>query len=192
MRYLKIFATLVVIVIGLVVWIGFYLSPQSRLVSADAIVVISGGETDERVAEGVQLFNHNLAPVMIMSGAARDAGPSNAEAMKQIAIRQGVSEDKIIIEENAQDTIGNAKYVKDLIEQNKIQSIILVTSPYHQRRAYITFHQYLGDQFTIINHSSADSAWRKNGWWRDAWARQLTWQELQKNFYLTFLFKPAP
>ena len=178
-----------VIIAGGIVGCGFYLSPQTPLRPADAIVVISGGETDLRVKEGVQLFHADWAPLLVMSGAARDEGESNAEAMKRLAIGLGVPDDKILLEKEARNTLDNAKRTRDLLSEHQIESIILITSPYHQRRAYINFRHYLGPTVTIINHSAADSAWRKNGWWRESWARQLTLSELQKILYLSVVFK---
>lgn len=172
------------IFIGLIVSAGFYLSPQGELKKADAIVVVSGGETDLRVKEGVKLFSESWAPLMIMSGAARDEGVSNAKAMQQLAVAQGVSEESVLIEEESANTIENAQFVRDIIRENDIESIILVTSPYHQRRAYISFQTFLEGEVTIINHSAEDSAWRKNGWWQESWSRYLTFSELQKIVYL--------
>ena len=178
-----------VMLAGLILAVGFYLSPQNQLSHANAIVVISGGETQERVAEGVKLFQQDWAPLMIMSGAARDEGISNAVTMQRLAVASGVPADKILLEEEARDTVGNAKNVRNLVGEHGIGSIILVTSPYHQRRAMLTFRHFLGGSFPIINHSSTDSAWRKNGWWTNPWARQLTWTELQKIAYLPLLFR---
>ncbi|MDD5605849.1 MAG: YdcF family protein [Patescibacteria group bacterium] len=170
--------------ITLVVGAGFYLSPQNALTPADAIVVVSGGETDLRVAEGAKLFNEQWAPLMIMSGAARDEGTSNALMMRQLAIQAGVPAEAILLEEEAETTLENAQYVRDIVRNNHIGSIILVTSPYHQRRAYLSFRAFLGNDIQIINHSATDSAWRKNGWWEEQWGRYLTFSELQKIVYL--------
>lgn len=184
MRYLIGLLIVVGVFIGLVLSAGFYLSPQNTLKPVDAIVVVSGGETNLRVEEGVRLFQQEFAPLIIMSGAARDEGVSNALAMKQMAIAGGVPEASILIEEESQNTLQNAQYVQDIVNDNQIHSIILVTSPYHQRRAYISFREFLGDDIEIINHSAADSAWRKNGWWSASWSRYLTFSELQKIVYL--------
>jgi len=170
------------------VGLGFYLSPQNELDKSDVIVVISGGETEERVQEGVRLFQDEWAPLIIVSGAARDEGVSNAIMMKQMAVNLGVAVSNIIVEEEAQTTLENAKYVADIVKSKNIDSIILVTSPYHQRRAYLNFRYFLGSDFKIINHSAEDSAWRKNGWWNSSWGRHLTLIELQKIIYSNLLF----
>ena len=167
---------------------GFFLSPQNPLEKADAIVAISGGETHQRVAEAVELFKQGWAPLLIMSGAARDEGISNATSMKLIAISLGVPKEKVLTEEAATSTLDNAKFVRDIIKNQKFTKIILVTSPYHQRPASLAFAKYLkGLPVKIINHSSTDSMWRKNGWWQDDWARYLTLSELQKIIYTWLL-----
>lgn len=169
---------------GGVIGAGFFLSPQNALEKSDVIIAISGGETRQRVAEAVQLYKDDWAPLLIMSGAARDDGPSNALTMQNMAIAAGVPKNKILIEESAVNTAANAKFVQDIIQDNKFTKVILVTSPYHQRRASLAFTKALqGLPVKIINHSSTDSIWRKNGWWWDEWARELTWSEIQKTIY---------
>ncbi len=170
--------------LAFVIGVGFYLSPQDVLERADAIVIISGGETSARIKEGVEMYQAGWSGLLIVSGAARDEGISNALAMQQIAVGLGVPEEDIITEDEAQTTVGNAQHTRDIIGERNIDSIILITSPYHQRRAYLTFRYFLGDDFVIINHSASDSAWRKNGWWESSWARYLTVSEIQKLIYL--------
>ena len=176
---------LIVLITIFVFGVGFFLSPQDQLEHSDVIVVISGGETEERVKEGVELYKNGWAPQLVMSGAARDEGIANAVSMKQIAVSQGVPTGNILIETQATDTIENAIKVKEIIKQEEISRIILVTSPYHQRRASLVFNKVFSDlSVEIINHSAQDSTWRKNGWWQQSWSRYLTLSELQKIIYL--------
>lgn len=189
MKWLFAFLVLITLVIlTATLGVGFFLAPQDKLEKSDAIVAISGGETAERTEEAVDLYKANYAPVLIFSGAARDEGTSNAQAMKQLAINAGVPEENILVEERAQDTFQNARFVREHVADKHIESIILVTSPYHQRRAYLTFRRFLGSEVKIINHSSTDSRWRKNGWWKDEWGKSLTISELQKIILLPIVF----
>jgi len=169
-----------------IVALGFYLSPQDQLQAADAIVVISGGETYSRTTEGIKLFQQNYAPVLIFSGNALDpTSISNAAAMKKIAIEEyDISPAAIIIEEQSNSTYENAVNLQPIFDQNHIQSIILVTSPYHQRRSKMTFQYVMGENFTIYNHSSTDDFWRKIAWWRNDRAIYLTTSELWKILYI--------
>lgn len=174
-----------VLVIGLIVGIGFYLSPQDKLKQADMIVAVSGGETEQRTMEAVRLYKKGMAGTILFSGAAEDkSGPSNAAAMKAIAVSEGVPARNILVEEESANTEQNALFSSKIIKNQQAKSIILVTSPYHQRRANLNFKDALGPGVEIINHSATDSSWRKNSWWTQDYTVQLTLSELQKNLYV--------
>jgi uncharacterized SAM-binding protein YcdF (DUF218 family) len=173
----------VLLVIFVPMAIAVYLSPQDSLTKTDAIVVVSGGDTDARITEGVKLYQQKWAPKLIFSGAAASGDVSNALAMKRIAVTSGIPADDILIEEDSKTTAENADFTTKVIQDNEIKSIILVTSPYHQRRAYTQFRASLGKDFVILNHSAKDTTWRKQGWWENANARFLTLAEIMKNFY---------
>ena len=174
-----------VVVLGAIFLFGasIYLSPQSKLEKADVIVVISGGDTDARINEGVALYMDGFSDKILFSGAAAEGEVSNASAMKNIAIRKGVPAKNILIEEDSRTTEENAQDVAKIVKSGGFKSIILVTSPYHQRRAYEAFRGALGKDFKIINHSAKDSQWRKADWWSNEQARFLTIGEIMKNLY---------
>lgn len=170
--------------VGAFFGVGYYLSPQSPLSKADTIVAISGGETDSRTAEAVKLYHDGWASNIIFSGAALDPnGPSNARAMARSAVAAGVPAVDIQLDEDAANTRQNAADVREIIRRQNYQSIILVTSPYHQRRAYIAFRRELGAQFFIVNHSSIDDQWRRSHWWATVYSRSITISEMQKIAY---------
>lgn len=173
----------VTLVIFVPMIIAVYLSPQSSLAKTDAIVVVSGGDTDSRISEGVKLYLQKWAPKLIFSGAAAEGDVSNALAMERIAITKGVPAEDILIEEKSKTTVENADFTAKIIHDNGYKSIILVTSPYHQRRAYTQFRNVLGKDFIILNHSAIDDTWAKKSWWENANARFLTVGEIMKNFY---------
>ena len=57
---------------------------------ADAIIALSGGDTNARANEAIRLYKLGWAPIIIFSGAAADpSGPSNAAAMRKIALGEG-------------------------------------------------------------------------------------------------------
>lgn len=165
--------------------IGFYLSPQSPLSRSDAIVAISGGETDARALEAIKLYQEGWAPNIIFSGAALDPnGPSNARAMEHLALQKGVPASAISLDETALNTDQNAAGVAKIIQTNQYHKIILVTSPYHQRRASTTFRDVIGPGVVILNHSTTDKNWRRSKWWASDYSRTLTYAELQKTLYV--------
>ncbi len=180
------------VVIGLlvmaIVLVSVYLTPDdlkqcsdvsnvdSSCMKADAIVVISGGNTATRTDEAIRLYNAGWADTLIVSGAAADtSGPSNAEVMKLQAVEAGVPEDAILVESFAQTTKQNAERTKELLVSAagaSMNRVILVTSPYHQRRANLEFTALAGDGITIINSPAPnDPDWSPlwwatpRGWW---------------------------
>jgi uncharacterized SAM-binding protein YcdF (DUF218 family) len=138
----------------------------------DAIVAISGGDTAARTAQAIELFENGWADLLIFSGAAQDkSGPSNAEAMKRQAIAAGVPSASILIDETSETTKQNAANATNLLEDNDIHSVILVTSAYHQRRAGLEFGQRAGNAIRVVNHPvTSDNQW--SPWW---WTTPTGW-----------------
>jgi len=149
---------------------------------ADAIVAISGGDTPARAQEAIALYQMGWADKLLFSGAAEDtSGPSNAEAMRLQALKAGVPVDAITLDEYALDTAGNAADLKNITQQQKLRHIILVTSPYHQRRASLEFQKALGSSVAIVNHpASNDRDWSPDHWWLSARSWWLAGSELVK------------
>jgi uncharacterized SAM-binding protein YcdF (DUF218 family) len=167
---------------------GFVLDPprQAPLPPSDAIVVISGDEQLARFREGLRLYRLGLGRYLVFSGAADDAASrSNADVMRDLAIQQGVSPNSILEEPQGQDTWGNAVYTRPLLEARGLTSVILVTSPYHLRRAQLTFEAAFKDSgIQVVAHAAPDSQWRKLSWWQEPETRRLTRSELEKLLYI--------
>jgi uncharacterized SAM-binding protein YcdF (DUF218 family) len=165
---------------------GFVLdTPQPAPEKSDAIVVISGDEQLARFAEGVNLYQQGLGRYLVFSGAAFDNGTSNADVMRSLAIARGIPPSAILEEPQGEDTWGNAVYTRQVLEDHGLDSAILVTSPYHLRRAKVTFDAaYAGSGIQLMVHAAPDSQWRKLSWWQQPETRRLTFTELQKLAYI--------
>src|SRR6218665_1217250 len=88
-----------IVIVALIVGLSIYLQPNSfvgcgatpiantQCDEADAVVVVSGGDTEARTQAGIELYKNGWANALVFSGAAYDkTGPSNAAAMAQQAI----------------------------------------------------------------------------------------------------------
>lgn len=150
--------------------------PQPGIIAecakADAIVVVSGGDTMARTSAGITLYREGWADALVLSGAAQDkTGPSNAAAMRQQAITQGVPETAIYIDEEALNTQQNAENAQTIFKDNGFTDIILVTSGYHQRRANIEFERRTDDVVVRNYPVTVDKDWgpywflTARGWW---------------------------
>lgn len=167
--------SLVVIIIS-IIGLSFYLSPDDlkscsakptsgKCVSVDAIVAISGGDTEARTNEAISFYKNGWGKLLVFSGAAQDkSGPSNAAAMRLIAIEAGVPSENILTEETSESTGENAENTSTILTNNRINSVILVTSAYHQRRAGLEFNKWSEGKIRIVNHPvKSDNQW--SGWW---------------------------
>jgi uncharacterized SAM-binding protein YcdF (DUF218 family) len=165
---------------------GFLLdAPQPAPQVSDAIVVISGDEQMARFAEGLNLYQQGFGRYLVFSGAAFDNGTSNADVMRGLAVERGVPDAAILEEPQGEDTWGNAVFTRQVLEEHSLQSVILVTSPYHLRRAQVTFDAaYAGSGIQVTVHAAPDSQWRKLSWWQQPETRRLTFTELQKLAYI--------
>ncbi|MEX1113402.1 MAG: YdcF family protein [Patescibacteria group bacterium] len=179
-----VFATTVMLA---TVGLGWFIAPRDELRRTDAIVVVSGGETESRAETGISLWHRGLAPRLVFSGAAADRGTSNARVMQQLAVESGVPPSATIIEEQSSTTKENAEFLKPTFEAQNIRSAILVTSPYHARRVKVTFEDTFGDEISFLTYPATDSRWARRSWWHHPDTIRLTLSEAGKTFYATFL-----
>ncbi len=163
--------------------VGQYLSPSDVLHKADAIVVVSGDS--DRIKHAVDLYKQGFAHKLILSGAAQEGFTSNAHAMQLEASRSGIPNNAIILEERAANTYENALFTKEILKSQGIESFILVSSPYHQRRVYETFNYVLKDDGILIQNSpSTYSNWKFDSWWLSATNTHLTNEEILKMLWI--------
>ena len=181
-------AIVVIVILGF----GVYLQPDDlihcgqtpgtdtncRIV--DAIVAVSGGDTGARTNQAVDLYKNGWSKTLIFSGAAQDkTGPSNAAAMKILAISAGVPVSDIFIDEYSETTKQNAENIQTIFTERNIKSVILVTSGYHQRRASLEFNKRTHD-VSILNHpvlTDKDWSW---WWWMTPYGWWLATSEVAK------------
>jgi uncharacterized SAM-binding protein YcdF (DUF218 family) len=163
------------------VGIGHWLDVTDPLAKADAIVAISG-DTGARVDSAIALWKSGYAPVLIFSGGSSDPeSVPSAELMKRTAVAAGVPDSAIVVEGSSATTEENAERVAELMRDKGLRSAILVTSPYHQRRAAILFErEFDRAALSFRNHPASDPDWDASFWWMSEPSRSRTLLELAK------------
>lgn len=107
---------------------------------ADVIIAISGGDTTSRAEKAINLYRQNFAKNIIFSGAAADpSSPSNAKVMYDLAVKKGVPQSAIKLDETSENTRQNSENVAKILKENGWTNAILVSENYHLRRAYTNF-----------------------------------------------------
>lgn len=185
MRWLILLIGFAFLVGGGLAAVGIYISsPRDQLRKSGLIVAVSGGDTRARAEEAANLYLEGWASRILFSGAALDPeSRSNADAMREIAVEMGVPPDMILLEEESYNTRENAVLSSRLIEALEQKRIILVTSPYHQRRTYVEFRNELSESIEIVNHSAPDQRWSRRFWWANSFGRSITISEVPKVLY---------
>lgn len=168
-----------------IVPISLFLPVSDPLQKADAIVAVSGGDTQGRAKHAIELYKEGYAPKLIFSGAAADPkSASNAKVMMATAAAQGVPVSNIALDEYSRDTKENAEKSKAVI--GDAQKIILVTSDYHQRRVNREFQKALGPDVTLINSPAKDKYWGRKSWFLSPYGWYISLTEPAKLLFSQF------
>ncbi|MEM8505672.1 MAG: YdcF family protein [Cyanobacteria bacterium P01_D01_bin.1] len=133
--------------------------PLDPIPPADAIVVLGGatvpalaprpwvevGEAGDRILYAARLYNQGRAPKLILSGGRVQwrggSDQSEADDMKAFAMAMNVPEADVILEGNSLNTRQNAVNVKEILEAQSIDSVLLVTSAVHMPRSVAIFRK---------------------------------------------------
>lgn len=117
------------------------------LLSGDAVVVLCGEDSAPRLAIAAQLMRDNAAPVVVLSGG-KDKPPRwhGADTCFPLLMGLGVSPERIITETASQDTHEQAVNVVAMADERGWKRLLLVASPYHMPRAFLTFLQAMLDR----------------------------------------------
>jgi uncharacterized SAM-binding protein YcdF (DUF218 family) len=159
---------------------GGYLFAKDELKPADVIVVL-GGEKSERVEYGVKLLREGWARKdrIIMTGGPVVGRYTWAGLMKEQAEALGVPGKDILLADRSMSTEEDAEYTADIVRKQRYKSLILVTSPYHSKRASIYFRRIIPG--VIIVSAPVEKSWFSfDGWWKRPHDRDTVFSEYAK------------
>ena len=147
----------------------------------DVILTLGNGLTDDwdippivktRLERIAKLYKKNVASKIIVSGKYSISFTINkvippiteAEAMKQFLIKQGINEEDILKEEESQDTIGNVYFTKIRhLQPNNFQNILLVCADFHLKRVKFLANKILAGQFNIDYQTTLSESFHSKG-----------------------------
>jgi uncharacterized SAM-binding protein YcdF (DUF218 family)/glycosyltransferase involved in cell wall biosynthesis len=155
----------------LIWWIGAPLKIAAPPAPADAIVVFAGGVGEsgkagaglqERVTQAVDLYKAGYAPKVIFSSGYVFT-LHEAQMAKAVAVDNGVPADAILLEEHAATTYENVTFTARMLEANGWKRVLLVSSPYHMRRAIMTWRKS-ASQFDVTPTPVPKSEFYSSAW----------------------------
>ena len=178
-------------VVLLVVWPPLaWLAARALIVSedlphADALVVLGGSATYmERTQRAAKAFREGRAAKIILTNDGRQGGWSEEEqrnplfverALKELQ-REGVPFEKIeIVPRIVSSTYEEAQLIREYAIAHHIQSLLIITSAYHSRRAHWTLRRVFDGTGIAIGSEPADTGQQTPSpfvWW----LRPAGWQ----------------
>ncbi len=138
-------------------WMAAPLRLEEPPVRADAIVIFAGGVGEsgqagggyqERLRRAVDLYEQGYAPRIVISSGFVFAF-NEAEVMRGIAIDNGEPASALVLEKQAANTYQNVAFTNAILRREGWRRILLVSSPYHMRRAVLTWRKVAPDVAVI-------------------------------------------
>jgi len=152
MKILKNSFILIVLFISFLLISAWYLTIETaQLVPAEVIVVLGYPTLDNgkisfmqksRVDKGIELYRKKLGKKLMFTGGAAWNDFVESETMKAYAISEGIPAQDIFIETTSTNTDENAEFASKILLEKNYSDIIIVTSPYHTRRANHLFKHF--------------------------------------------------
>lgn len=208
-RTLGCFSVVFLIVVILVVFGSNLLELHARWLAvkgeptpSDAILVLGGGR-GERLHHALQLYNQGFASEIFITGPAepilpeayRADGLTKAEAKRLIAIKKGVPEEKVTVILGPTSTYEEATFTLSVFRDLGYERVLLVTSPFHTRRARQTFRRVYGKegmQVTALHTPWAESSYDPKRWWSRELDTFAVLVETAKLVYYLFRYGISP
>jgi uncharacterized SAM-binding protein YcdF (DUF218 family) len=124
-------------------------------------VAIGLGSHDLGVADAaVDLYHRGMAPLLVFTGSSspttRDRMPrGEAVHYRERALELGVPSSAVLVEPRARNTGENIRFSRELLDEAgvEVSSVLLVSKPYEERRAYATARK-LWPEVEIVSASS--------------------------------------
>ncbi|MFJ7970222.1 YdcF family protein [Psychrobacillus sp. NPDC096389] len=153
---------------------------NEKPVKSDVIIVLSGA--DGRLEKGFQLYEEGYAPNLLLSN-------GSVENLYERALELGVPDDSILMEVKSDSTLDNAVFSKEVMEEYKFESAIVVSSSFHMRRAKVLFDKAFRNSNIRLTYVAEEmNAYNPRGWWAEKSNRDITFREYIKLFGNLFGF----
>lgn len=147
---------------------GAFLIESNELEYANAIVVLSGGD-ESRMQEALRLYNDGYSGLIVLTetgNIVEGFDHLHSFDMRIELMSNGVPSGNILLTEQIVDsTVEEAQAVKALLQSRQLTSAIIVTDPYHSRRALSIFLDEFQDSGITVRMQAV----------RDHWYNSRTW-----------------
>jgi uncharacterized SAM-binding protein YcdF (DUF218 family) len=159
--------------------LGTYLDQSGPPEKADAVFVLAGDSSGNRILKAAELVHQGYAPRVIVSGPAGMYGYHESDLAIPFAVKAGYPPGEFVAFPNrAHSTREEAAAAAEELRNLGAHRVLLVTSLYHTRRAAALFRATAPD-LTFIVVAAPDEYFTPDGWWRS--------REAQKTFVIEWM-----
>ncbi|MDO6657807.1 YdcF family protein [Anaerobacillus sp. 1_MG-2023] len=151
---------------------GNWLTVNQKPVKADIIIVLSGA--DGRSEAGLQLIDEGYSDILVLSNA---YGFSEQEYN---LIDDSLPSDSVWKDYDSFSTLDSAYYSRKLMDEQQLQSAIIVSSDYHLRRAKLNYGRAFKDSEIDLTFVASKSKYQSSFWWTDKHSIGVTGSEYIK------------
>lgn len=148
------------------------------------IAVVLGGGGGSRLRKGLSLYEAGLVSHLVLVDNKKNAW----DHMLGRFCPDCVTEGKITIIEGSSNTFTDAELVEKYCRAHKIKSVLVVTDPYHTRRASLIFNERFARTDVQVRTVSSDEFGNRlspsGQWWQDENTLKTVWAELNKVFII--------
>lgn len=158
--------------------IGQALIISDPLQHADAVLPLAGDMS--RVPYSVQLFVASAADWLLLTN--DDPNPQALAQKRAEAEATGVPADRIVVVPGiATTTYDESVRIRKLAQARGWHSLVVVTSPYHTRRARIILREVFSSTSIMVSVVPVEPSWyRAEDWWQYPTSRAMTLLEYVK------------
>ncbi|WP_157972640.1 YdcF family protein [Haloprofundus halophilus] len=114
----------------------------------------------KRVDAGIDALQATDGRYLLVTGAATnpDVPRAECEVMADYAVSRGVAPERVLLEDHAYDTRGNGYFARLLVDEHApdTETVSVVSSRMHLRRARYIFERCFGDAYEIDTSRAVD------------------------------------
>lgn len=149
---------------------------------------VLGAPNLSNIEPAINLYRKGFTQAIVISGFGPQktpdtTSPSEAEILKNYAIRSGIPADKILIEIESTNTLENFCFTRPLIETHfgwhKITQVAICGQPFHMRRALMTARRQWPSHVKLLmtpsNHPDDPNPMT---WWQSNAGKAFVFREL--------------
>ena len=154
------------------------------LTRADAVVVLTGDRSGDRMAEGIRLYEKGFGAYIVFWGGQLYWKYNYADLLLGQLKESGIGSGQVAYSTRAiipYSSEGEARENIRTLKSRGAKSFILVTSNYHTARAGRIYDRLARENgMAVIVHPADDSLVHIHDWWKDHDSARMIFLELQK------------